>query len=152
MKNLTRLSKYLIVLGFIVGPTLAFAQSCYTIFNTAARQTTSAGFVWKPISEGDGRLVVLFPASSGATGATLRFGGATIAVGRFSGRTNGNRPTIRFGAPGGAYPNGLQVCEAGGGSPPPPTPTPAPAPRPAPPPPPPEPEPDLTPILNILME
>lgn len=147
------MTKYLTVslgsllLGLLLNSNLVFAQTCYTIIDTASRQTTNAGFVWKPISEGDHKLVVLFPASSGATGATLRFGGSIIENGRYVGRTNGNRPTIRFSQPGGAYPDGLQVCEAFGGAPPPPPPTPTPTPTP------PEPEPkSITPIINILLD
>lgn len=70
-----------------------------------------SGFVWKPISEGDGRLVVLLPSSyvGRVSGVTVRRGGAVLESGRFSGNTNGNRPTYRFSKPGAGYGTGLTV-------------------------------------------
>ncbi len=70
-----------------------------------------AGFVWKPISEGDGRLVVLLPSSyvGRVSGVTVRRGGTVLESGRFSGNTNGNRPTYRFSRPGAGYGSGLTV-------------------------------------------
>ena len=71
------------------------------------------GFVWKPVSEGDGNLVVLTPPSSGATSMTISgpFGSEN---GRYTGRTNGNRPTFRFSRPGCGYGNGIQVSTNSG--------------------------------------
>lgn len=76
----------------------------------ATAQSTGAfaatGSVWKPVSEGDGNLVVLTPATFPVLSTRLfRGDGSTICGGRFAGRTNGNRPTYRFCAPGGALPN-----------------------------------------------
>ena len=67
------------------------------------------GFVWKPISEGDGKLVVLLPSSyvGRVSSVTIRRGGATLESGRFAGNTNGNRPTFRFSKPGAGYGSGL---------------------------------------------
>lgn len=70
----------------------------------ALRSVTSlsgSGFVWKPVSEGDGNLVVLLPATAGDV-----LVGVNTERGRYVGRTNGNRPTYRFSRPGGAYPPG----------------------------------------------
>lgn len=67
------------------------------------------GFVWKPVSEGDGRLVVLLPSSyvGRVSGVTIRRGGSVLESGRFAGNTNGNRPTYRFSKPGAGYGTGL---------------------------------------------
>jgi len=64
-----------------------------------------AGFVWKPISEGDGNLVVLLrPSSSGdpIRALSLVYGGGS-EVGSYVGLTNGGRPTFRFRMPGCGY-------------------------------------------------
>lgn len=73
------------------------------------------GFVWKPISEGDGNLVVLTPASVNATVMTIS-GGFGSENGRYTGRTNGNRATFRFSRPGCGYGNGINVNTNGGAS------------------------------------
>lgn len=71
------------------------------------------GFVWKPISESDGRLVVLLPPQyRGRVRATfLAHGdGTVIEMGRFSGDDiNGNRPHYRFSRPGAGYGQNLFV-------------------------------------------
>lgn len=66
----------------------------------------ATGSVWKPVSEGDGNLVVLTPATFPTLSTRLLRGdGSTICSGRNAGRTNGNRPTYRFCSPGGGLPN-----------------------------------------------
>jgi len=68
------------------------------------------GFVWKPVSEGDGNLVVLFSASR--AGTVLRAAlveptaesDVVLETLRFVGDTNGGRPTFRADRPGGNYP------------------------------------------------
>lgn len=81
---------------------------------------SSGGFVWKPISESDGRLAVLLPSSFAGrvSGVTIRRGGASLESGRFTGNTNGNRPTFRFSKPGAGYGTGLTLVATlrGGGS------------------------------------
>jgi hypothetical protein len=69
----------------------------------------AGGFVWKPVSEGDGRLVVLLPSSyvGRVSSVQIRRGGAVLESGRFAGNTNGNRPTFRFSRPGAGYGSGL---------------------------------------------
>lgn len=62
------------------------------------------GTVWKPVSEGDGNLVILTPSNFGNSSATiLDISGNEVETGRFVGRTNGDRATYRFSRPGGGY-------------------------------------------------
>ena len=82
---------------------------CYTIAVTAAR-TTFGSFLWKPVSESNGKLVVLFPSTSKSTGGTIYYGSTSIK-GQYVARTNGDRPTVRWPLPGAFYPNGLKVCD-----------------------------------------
>ena len=73
----------------------------------------AGGFVWKPISEGDGNLVVLLPSSlrGKVTGAYIMKGGSVVESGRFSGDThNGNRPHYRYSKPGAGYGSGLTLA------------------------------------------
>lgn len=68
---------------------------------------SGTGIVWKPVSEGDHKLVVLIPRNYGHVGvAVLSPDGKLIEEGRYVGRTNGNRPTYRFSRQGRGYPNG----------------------------------------------
>ncbi len=103
------------------------SQSQATQSQAASNATAAAqcggfpggGMVYKPHSEGDGNLVVLIQSfqaeSSGAAMADRS--GRVIEQGRFVGRTNGNRPTYRFGRPGHAFPSpgilivgGARIC------------------------------------------
>lgn len=80
---------------------------------TANRQ----GFLWKPVSESDGKLVVLLPpgltgqvASAGIYSSLPPSGETLIEKGRFSGDSaNGGRAHFRFSKPGGAYADGVYV-------------------------------------------
>jgi len=64
-----------------------------------------SGILWKPVSESDGKLAVLIPSSMGAQKVSvLDSSGNLIENGRYVGRTNPNRPTYRFGRPGGSFP------------------------------------------------
>lgn len=69
------------------------------------------GFVWKPVSEGDGNLVVLLPSAYAGKVAAVDIvkGGSVVERGRFTGNTNGNRPTFRYRLPGAGYGSGLTV-------------------------------------------
>jgi hypothetical protein len=75
------------------------------------------GFLWKPISESDGKLVVLLPASqTGSVSYAELYSSlppseeTLLEKGRFSGDThNGGRAHFRFSKPGGAYPDGAYV-------------------------------------------
>jgi hypothetical protein len=76
-----------------------------------------AGFLWKPVSDSNGKLVVLFPAS--LTGNIISAGLYSslpptsenmIENGRFSGDShNGRRAHFRFSKPGEGYSNGVYV-------------------------------------------
>ena len=72
---------------------------------------SSGGFVWKPVSEGDGNLVVLLPSAYAGSVVAMDIvkGGSVVERGRFTGNTNGNRPTFRFRQPGAGYGSGLTV-------------------------------------------
>ncbi len=79
----------------------------------------SGGFVWKPVSEGDGNLVVLF--SSGRSGEIKRAalvdrqtgGDVVIETLRYVGDTNGGRPTFRASRRGSSYPSNLILVRQG---------------------------------------
>ena len=80
----------------------------------------SGGFIWKPVSEGDGNLVVLLPGSlrCRVSGADIQKSGSRVEKGRFTGDThNGNRPHYRFSKPGAGYGSGLTLTAflSGGG-------------------------------------
>ncbi len=71
------------------------------ISNTSISGT---GIVWKPVSEGDHKLVVLTPSSYGKPSVTiLDKAGRAVESGRYVGHTNGNRATYRFSRAGGGY-------------------------------------------------
>lgn len=64
----------------------------------------STAIVWKPVSESDGKLVVLTPTSLGNPGASIfNSSGSLIEAGRYVGHTNGNRATYRFNRAGSGY-------------------------------------------------
>jgi hypothetical protein len=70
----------------------------------------SGPFLWKPVSESDGNLVILANSSYGSDDASLVDSeGNVVEKGRYVGRTNNNRPTYRFSKPGGAYPTNLRI-------------------------------------------
>lgn len=83
--------------------------------SSAAAPSSSSvggGFIWKPVSEGDGRLVILLPATLRGKVASCGIykGSALVERGRFSGDThNGGRPHFRFSKPGAGYGTGLTV-------------------------------------------
>lgn len=64
------------------------------------------GFLWKPISESDGNLVVLMPSHMAGEIKSLKLrdsSGAELEEGRFSGNANGGRDHFRFLLPGRDY-------------------------------------------------
>jgi len=61
--------------------------------------------LWKPNSEKDGNLVMLFPYTVGEVTIRDADTGQVLAVGRSSGPSNGFADTIRFDRPGGAFQN-----------------------------------------------
>lgn len=80
---------------------------------TSSSGVTSAGFLWKPISESDGNLVVLLPSAlRGKVSQTsvVNSSGQVIETGRFAGDThNGNRPHYRFSMPGAGFGRNVTV-------------------------------------------
>lgn len=75
--------------------------------NGIGERGEGGGFVWKPRSESDGRLVVLLPPQyrGNVSGAHIaNANGDVIEVGRFAGDThNGYRPHFRFTQSGAFY-------------------------------------------------
>ena len=74
--------------------------------------SSSGGFVWKPVSESDGKLAVVLPSS--LTGDVLSVSvldntGRMLSKGRLSGVANGDREHYRFDKTGGSYPDGATV-------------------------------------------
>jgi hypothetical protein len=71
------------------------------------------GFVWKPRSESDGRLVVLLPPQYRGNVKSAHIAnenGGVIELGRFDGDNhNANRPHYRFGQHGASYGNNIYV-------------------------------------------
>ena len=70
-----------------------------------------SGFLWKPISEGDGTLVILLPSSlrGDVAGCTIS-GSFGSENGRFAGDVkNGRRPHYRFSKPGSSYGRSITV-------------------------------------------
>ena len=77
--------------------------------DSAAGSATSiqgTGIIWKPVSEGDGKLVVLLPASYGVEAVSIvTTDGTLVEEGRYVNRHHNNRPTYRFNSAGRGYPS-----------------------------------------------
>jgi hypothetical protein len=74
--------------------------------------TGSGGFLFKPISDSDGKLAVLLPSIYAGMAQSMRLlspSGAAIETGRYGGNGNGNREHFRFSQPGQNYPAGVIV-------------------------------------------
>jgi hypothetical protein len=68
------------------------------------------GFLWKPISDTTGKLVVLFPSAlTGKIDSVKLVFGSSEEFGRSAGVANGNREHFRFQNPGKSYPNNTKV-------------------------------------------
>ena len=63
------------------------------------------GALWKPLSESDGNLVMLFPYQAGTVVIKDADTGEIIDTGRSTGASNGYADTVRFSRPGSAYKN-----------------------------------------------
>ena len=73
---------------------------------------TKSGFLWKPVSESTGDLVVLLPSAyrGGRVASTKVYsGGAFLEQGRYTGDANGNRPHYRFSKSGASYGKNITV-------------------------------------------
>jgi hypothetical protein len=81
----------------------------------AGNSTTAAiggGFLFKPVSEGDGNLVVLLPSSMSGDVARVTIldsNGQILDKGRSFGDYDDGRPLFRFPSPGSAYPANITV-------------------------------------------
>lgn len=72
----------------------------------------SGGFLFKPVSDSDGKLAVLLPSIYSGMAASMRLvtpDGDVIETGRYGGNGNGNREHFRFSKPGSGYPDGVVV-------------------------------------------
>lgn len=68
------------------------------------------GFLWKPISETTGKLVILFPSAlTGKIDSVKLVFGSSEEFGRSGGVGNGNREHFRFQNPGPSYPDNTKV-------------------------------------------
>ncbi len=91
-----------------ITPTASVETNAVTTTDTNAqissRSLAGTGIVWKPVSEGDGKLVILTPTSYGQPEVTvLNSSGGAVESGRYVGHTNGNRATYRFSRGGSGY-------------------------------------------------
>jgi hypothetical protein len=105
------------------GETAAPSRELDAASNTkvGSKTVTSAqgagnGFLWKPISESDGKLVILAPKdiSTNVSSISIYKKGSNnqkelIESGRFAGIANGDRAHYRFAKVGGSYPDGAVV-------------------------------------------
>lgn len=68
------------------------------------------GFLWKPVSESNGRLVVLLPRGTRSGNVSIRDSANNLLdTGKFSGIHNGGREHYRFSKPGSGYPENCKV-------------------------------------------
>ena len=101
------------------------APTTATTTTTATKSTESAGddeeeddgppsqaFLWKPVSDSSGKLVVILPASLASVGSITVRGSRTESSSR-SAIGNGQRPHYRFSLPGAAYGRNIKI--SGGG-------------------------------------
>jgi hypothetical protein len=73
---------------------------------------SDAGFLFKPVSESNKKLVVLLPSALGGMVQGLSLigpNGEVLETGKYSGNGNGGRDHFRFSKPGGSYPDGVVV-------------------------------------------
>ena len=92
-------------------------NSSSSVSSTGGAKGSSAsgnGFLWKPVSDSNGKLVVLFPPnlsgdiiSAGIYSKLPASYENLIEEGKFSGDGNGNRSHFRFSKPGSSYPDGV---------------------------------------------
>lgn len=70
-------------------------------------------FLWKPVSDKDGKLAVLLPKQYTGKVASVKIisskDGSTLAKGKYSGVGNGDREHFRFSKSGGSFPDGSIV-------------------------------------------
>ena len=84
--------------------------------NSSSGSGGSGGFLWKPVSESDGKLVVLVPSTLAGNVASCEIhstipstNSTLIERGKYVGNVNRGRPTFRFSRPGAGFPNNCYV-------------------------------------------
>jgi len=84
--------------------------------NGQAVSSSRNGFLWKPVSDSNGKLVVLLPANltGQVNGVEVHSSlppsdTSKIESGKYSGNANGGRPHFRFSNPGSSFPDGAYV-------------------------------------------
>ena len=89
------------------------AASSFMVPGTADHsEVGTSGFLFKPVSDSDGKLAVLLPPNLAGLVQSVSLVGANgevIESGRYGGNGNGGRDHYRFTRPGGQYPDGLTV-------------------------------------------
>ena len=78
----------------------------------SSSEVSSGGFLFKPVSDSDGRLAILLPPKLSGLVQSVRLvdkNGDPIESGRYAGNGNGGRDHYRFSRAGGGYPDGLKV-------------------------------------------
>ena len=79
---------------------------------TTKKLDGGGGFLWKPTSENDGKLVVLLPSSYAGKVKSVEVQdaqGNTLGTGKFSSNANGGRDHFRFGKSGASFGNNVYV-------------------------------------------
>jgi hypothetical protein len=74
--------------------------------STAVSSGGGGGFLWKPVSDSNGNLVVILPSQYNGKVSSVSVNGER---GSFSGIANGNRTHWRFSKPGAAYGSNARV-------------------------------------------
>lgn len=84
-----------------------------TSINLGSKLPATKGFLWKPVSDKNGKLAILLPKQYTGTIKRVRIlnaqGTKVLATGKFSGVGNGNREHFRFTKPGNGFPDGAIV-------------------------------------------
>ncbi|MFN8614155.1 MAG: hypothetical protein U0931_41880 [Vulcanimicrobiota bacterium] len=78
---------------------------------TTINKDAPIGFLWKPVSDSDGKLAILLPPqfNGKVSGVTVNSPDGQTATGRSSGVGNGDRQHFRFNQPGSAFAPGTVV-------------------------------------------
>ncbi|MBI5546131.1 MAG: hypothetical protein HY901_19745 [Deltaproteobacteria bacterium] len=94
------------------GPTGSSGSSGTSFEGTTKKLDGYGGFLWKPTSENDGKLVVLLPAAYAGQAKSVEVQdaqGNTLGTGKYSSNANGGRDHFRFSKPGSSYGNNVYV-------------------------------------------
>lgn len=91
-------------------PTASAARPATT--TTASSSGGGGGFLWKPVSDSNGNLVVILPSQYNGKVSSVSVNGER---GSFSGIANGNRTHWRFSKPGAAYGSNAKVVASTSG-------------------------------------